>query len=155
LKEFSDAETYLLANHKDWIIEKGWYKQEGDMDINLNSPKQLLDIFHLIDDTLEGVGKDSIKDISHPLASSLRKYNRSSKLYSAYGQNFLDAISPDGMFRVKGIKQILATGRSSMSHLQLLPSQNPYRTPFTPNDPTTGLGPDGHTWVVVAADYAS
>lgn len=155
LKEFTLAEEYLLKNHRDFIISKGWYKQEGDMDINLNSPKQLLEIFHLIDSNLEGVGKESIKDISHPLASSLRKFNRASKLYTAYGQNFLDAVSPDGMFRVKGIKQILSTGRSSMSHLQLLPGLNKYRTPFTPNNPETGLGPDGHRWVTVAADYAS
>jgi len=96
-----------------------------------------------------------ISKIDHPMASYLRRYNRSAKLLSSYGQNFLNAMSPDGMFRVASITQILATGRSSMEHLQLLPGVNEYRVPFNPNNPKTGLGPDGKKWVVVAADYAS
>lgn len=154
-KDFDAAETYFINNHKDLLEELSIFNSAGTVWLNLNSPIQKLYLFLCIDPNIESTNKEVIAKINHPLASKLKEYNKASKMATSYGQNFLNAINPDGMFRISGFKQILNTGRSSMDKLQLLPGQAVYRNPFKPNNPKTGTRDDGHKWVVVGADYAS
>jgi len=125
------------------------------VNLNLNSPEQMLKVFSLIKPDIKAVNKDELKKIKHPLVNKYREYKAAKKMQSSYGTNFLEQIDPDGMFRVKDYTQILTTGRSSMSMLQLLPGNDKYRNPFKPNCPKTGIRADGYKWVIVGADYAS
>jgi len=154
-RNYEGLESMFVRHHMDFLTEIGVFIPKGRVLINLNSPDQKLSLFRLIKPDLSNTDKESIGKINHPLATKLKEYNRVSKLSTSYGQNFLDAINPDGMFRVKDFTQILNTGRSSMSQLQLLPGTKMYRNPFKPNNPKTGTRDDGHVWKVVGADYAS
>jgi len=154
-KNYEALETYFVSRHNDFLVEIGIFIPKGTIKINLKSPQQKLELFQLIKPDLQNTDKETIRRINHPLAKKLMEYNKASKLSTSYGQNFLDAINPDGMFRIKSFTPILNTGRSSMSMMQLLPGDNTYRNCFTPNDPKTGTREDGHVWKVVGADYAS
>lgn len=154
-RDFSKLETYLIKNHSELLIDLEIYIPKGTILMNLNSSQQKLGLFQCIDDSIESTNKEVISKIDHPLAYKLKEYNKAAKMATSYGQNFLDAVNPDGMFRVSGYKQILSTGRSSMDKLQLLPGTSLYRNPFQPNNPKTGTRDDGYKWVVVGADYAS
>jgi len=154
-KNFESVESYFIANYKDLLQELEVFTPAGTVLINLNSPIQKLHLFMCIKPDIESTNKEVISKIDHPLAYKLKEYNKASKMATSYGQNFLNAINPDGMFRISGFKQILNTGRSSMDKLQLLPGQAVYRNPFKPNNPETGTRDDGHEWLVVGADYAS
>lgn len=153
--DYDSLGMYLISKHKAWLTEQGIFVPKGTILINLNSDDQKLALFRLIDPTIKNTNKETIAKMRHPLAMKLKEYMKASKMYTSYGQNFLDAINPDGMFRVQGFTQILNTGRSSMSLMQLLPQDNTYRNPFVPNDPKTGVRADGYSWKVVGADYAS
>jgi len=153
-KNFEPLEFYLIKNHAEFLLENGIHVPAGVVLMNLNSNVQKLDLFRCINYKLENTNKESLGKIAHPLASKLKEYNKATKLATSYGQNFLDAINPDGMFRVSGYKQILGTGRSSMDKLQLLPGQSLYREPFKCNNPETGVRDDGEEWVLVGGDYA-
>jgi DNA polymerase I-like protein with 3'-5' exonuclease and polymerase domains len=154
-KNHEALETYFVSQHNDFLKDIEIFIPKGTVKINLKSPAQKLELFKLIQPAIQNTDKETIKKINHPLAKKLAEYNKASKMSTSYGQNFLDAISPDGMFRVKKFTPILNTGRSSMSMLQLLPGDNTYRNCFNPNNPKTGTREDGHVWKVVGADYAS
>ena len=154
-KDYESLETHLITRHLPFLEESGVYVPEGKIMINLNSPDQKLQLFRLIDPDLQSTGKDVISKIDHPLVRSIQEYNQASKLLSSYGQNFLDCIDPDGQFRIKGYKQILATGRMAMNQMQLLPGRKSFRNPFKPNHPETGTRDDGYKWKVIGVDYAS
>lgn len=154
-KNYEFIEAYLIKHHTEFLLKENIFIPKGSILMNLNSPEQKLALFKLIKSNIKSVDKEILRKIDHPLARKLEEYNKAAKLSTSYGQNFLDAIDPDGMFRVKDFTQILSTGRSSMKLLQLLPGQKSYRNPFKPNNPKTGTRDDGHEWVVVGADYAS
>jgi len=154
-RNYEEIETYFVVNHRDFLETIDIFYPKDKVLMNLKSPDQKLLLFRLINPAIESTDKEVLPKLNHPLSKMMMEYNKVSKMSTSYGQNFLDAISPDGMFRVKNFTQILNTGRSSMSMLQLLPGQKTYRNPFTPNHPVTGVRDDGHKWVVVGADYAS
>lgn len=154
-KNFESAELYFIKNYLQELKDLEIFIPKDTVLLNLNSPIQKLHLFLCIKPDIESTNKDVISKINHPLAHKLKEYNKAAKMATSYGQNFLNAVNPDGMFRISGFKQILNTGRSSMDKLQLLPGQAVYRNPFKPNDPKTGTRNDGNKWVVVGADYAS
>jgi hypothetical protein len=155
-RDFTSLENYLISNYFDYLEKNNIFIPKNKVLINIKSPHQKLKLFRLIKPELENVDKEQLNKIKdHPLAKTLIEYNAASKLYTSYGQGYLDAISPDKQFRVSSYSQILVTGRSSMKMLQLLPGKAKYRNPFKPNSPLTGVREDGHKWVVVGADYAS
>lgn len=154
-RDFESMELYFIKNHLEDLWELEVFVPRGTFLMNLNSPPQKLSMLKLISPDVESTGSEVLDRISHPLAGKLREYNKASKLASSYGENFIKATSPDGMFRIKGFQIVLNTGRSSMSMMQLLPGRKEYRNPFVPNNPKTGLRDDGYKWKVAGADYAS
>ena len=124
-RDFTTIETILVNQHLEFLKEIEVYVPAGTVKMNLNSSQQKLAIFKRIKSNIKSVDKDVISKINHPLAKKLSEYNKAAKLATSYGQNFLDAIDPDGQFRVKGFSQILDTGRSSMKMFQLLPQSGP------------------------------
>ena len=154
-RDYIGLQNYLIVHHSNLLIKLGIFIPKDTVLMNLNSNVQKLALFQCVKDDIESTNKEVISKINHPLAFKLKEYNKAAKMATSYGQNFLEAVNPDGMFRVSGYKQILSTGRSSMDKLQLLPGQALYRNPFEPNNPKTGTRDDGQKWVVVGADYAS
>lgn len=154
-RDFEKVELYFIKNFLEELWTMGIFVPRGSFLMNLNSPIQKLQLLRLIDPKVESTGSEVLDKISHPIASKLREYNKASKLSTSYGENFIKATSPDGMFRIKGFQIVLNTGRSSMSMMQLLPGRKEYRNPFVPNNPLTGTRDDGYKWKVAGADYAS
>jgi hypothetical protein len=160
-REFDKLEEYLCVNHTKDLQEHNMFIPKNKVLINLNSNIHKLALFSVVKVSLgstthlNSVNKKDLARIKHPLATELKVYMKNSKLAASYGKNFLDAVDPDGMFRVKSYSQILNTGRSSMKLFQLLPGTSSYRNPFKPNNPKTGTRDDGFVWKVVGADYAS
>ena len=154
-KDFERLEVLFITRYGKELRESGLFTEAGTMLINLNSPAQKLQLFKLIDPSVESTGKEVLDKIDHPLAREFSKYTKASKLVSSYGENFIDWVAPDGQIRVGGFNQILGTGRSSMKLFQLLPQSNDYRNCFQPNNPETGVRPDGHVWKMIGVDYSS
>jgi DNA polymerase I-like protein with 3'-5' exonuclease and polymerase domains len=145
-RNFEGLERYFIQHHQDYLLETNLFIPKGRININFNSPEQVLKLFQLIDPTLIEVGKDTITKLKHPLAKTYRSYKKLTKLYQSYGQNFLDVIDEDGMFRIQSINQLASTGRISMTHLQLLPKDPPtYRACFHPEP----------GWQIYGCDYNS
>jgi len=145
-RNFEGLERYFIQNHQDYLAASGLFIEKGRININFNSPDQMLKLFQLIDPKLEEVGKDTINKMKHPLAKAYRNYKKLTKLYQSYGQNFLDVCDEDGMFRIQSINQVASTGRISMTHLQLLPKDPPsYRACFHPQE----------GWSIYGCDYSS
>ena len=144
-KEFRALEEYFIENFRDELIELGIMVPKGNFNMNLGSPAQTTPLFKLIDPTVEDSTKETINKLSHPIVPVYQKYVKANKLYTSYGTNFIDAISPDGMLRIPDANILLVTGRVSLSLYQLLPGNNKYRNPF-------------YTWddfKVVGMDYSS
>ena len=144
-RNFPDLEMYFINNFNSKLLELGYFIPKGTVNINFSSPTQTLQLFQLIKPDLESVDKETIEKIKHPLADLFRKYVKAQKLYSSYGQNFIDSCDKDGMLRIPDIQQILNTGRISMKLFQLVPSVGEYRNCFSP--------PKG--WKVCGIDYNS
>jgi hypothetical protein len=144
-RNFEKLELYFIQNHQQFLADSGLFIAKGTILLNLNSPIQTLQLFKLIDPTLEAVNKDTIKKLKHPLVSIYQRYMKASKLYSSYGQNFLDAVDEDGMLRIPDINQIVQTGRTSMKLFQLLPKEGEYRGCFYPEK----------GWQICGIDYSS
>ena len=118
------------------------------IDINWDSPKQVLDVFQCYEKKLENVnGKELIKyKNKHEIIGKYIKYKESMKVASSYGEAFLKHLGGDGRIHT-GFNQILDTGRvsSSKPNMQQIPADNRFRNCFT--------APEG--WSFVSADYSS
>jgi DNA polymerase I-like protein with 3'-5' exonuclease and polymerase domains len=110
-RNFEGLERYFIQNHQQYLADNNLFIPKGRININFNSPDQVLQLFQLIEPTLVEVGKDTINKLQHPLAKAYRNYKKLTKLYQSYGQNFLDVCDEDGMFRIQSINQLASTGR--------------------------------------------
>jgi DNA polymerase I-like protein with 3'-5' exonuclease and polymerase domains len=145
-RNFEGLERYFIQHHQGYLLANNLFIPKGRININFNSPEQVLKLFQLIKPDLQEVGKDTIEKLNHPLAKVYRNYKKLTKLYQSYGQNFLDVVDEDGLFRIQSINQIASTGRISMTHLQLLPKDPPsYRACFHPEP----------GWKIYGCDYSS
>lgn len=63
--------------------------------INLNSPKQVLDLFNnKLKINIKSTREYEIEKLDHPIAKLLLRYREHEKLLKAFGENLLDKISP-------------------------------------------------------------
>jgi len=144
-RNFEGLERYFINNHQQYLLDNGLFVPKGTININFNSPDQVLQLFRFIKPDLISVNKKNIPKVSHPLAKSYKNYKKVTKLYQSYGQNFIDACSYDGMLRVQNLNQIVNTGRISMALFQLLPQKGGYRECFYAED----------GWTICGIDYSS
>ena len=118
------------------------------VNINWDSPKQVLDVFQCLIPKLENVnGKAMYKYRNkYPLINDYVKYKEKMKIATSYGEAFLNNLSTDDKIHTS-FNQILDTGRvsSSKPNMQQIPASNKFRNCFT--------APKG--WSFVSADYAS
>lgn len=151
--EFEELNNYLLVNHKPLLEEQGQFIPKGNVNINLDSPKQRLEMFKLIEPSLTSTGEEALKNLKHPFFKIYHDYIGKTKLLSSYGENWFSFVSEDGRIRPQFIDQVLDTGRVSFKKpaMMTIPADegyylgDRYRKPFIA---TPG-------WKIVAGDYSS
>jgi DNA polymerase-1 len=100
--------------------------EEQLVNINWSSNQQKLEICKKVEPSLPSVGDRELSRIKHrhPLIKTLIDFNKSKKLETAFGNNFLKFVDVDGRVHTQ-IWQILSTGRISVSdpNLNQIPSK--------------------------------
>ena len=118
------------------------------VNIKWTSPKQVLEVFKCLIPKLENVnGKEIYKyRFNYEIIDEYIKYKEAMKLYTSYGDIFLNNIKSDGKIHTN-FHQILDTGRvsSSKPNMQQIPADNRFRNCF--------IAPPN--WSFVSADYSS
>jgi DNA polymerase-1 len=97
----------------------------GDSAININSNKQLAEIFTELGVVTESLGKKELAKINHPLAKLLCDYKKYAKQLSSFGNSFLEFVRKSTSRVHPSFNQIGAdTGRFSCTNpnLQQIPS---------------------------------
>ena len=121
---------------------------ETQVDINWDSPKQVLDVFQCLIPKLENVNSKAMYKHrnKYELINDYISYKEKMKIATSYGEAFLNNIREDDKIHTS-FNQILDTGRvsSSKPNMQQIPADNAFRNCF--------IAPDG--WSFVSADYAS
>ncbi len=107
----------------------------GYIDININSPKQLLDSLKVLGLDLENTNESTLKDyqFAHPVVADILDYRGLAKILNAYGTNLLTKIHPvTGRLHTEYKQLGAATGRLSSENpnLQQIPHNNIYRNAF-------------------------
>jgi DNA polymerase-1 len=101
--------------------------QKRQLEINWGSPKQKLDLIHALGFKTDTTGDRflQVNKRKHILIAKLIEYNKFSKLASAFGYNFLKFINKETGRIHFNVKQILSTGRISVSepNLNQIPSK--------------------------------
>lgn len=151
-KEYSYVNSFLKKNYSEVLRKTGHLKLNGDILINLNSPKQRLKLFHLVAPDLPDTSHDELVKQNHPMIKDYLEYIGKEKLKTSYGENWLEFIDSDSLIRPRNIQQIVHTGRISVKPaLQTIPADDyyiydRYRKAFVPNKPG---------WKFSAVDYKS
>lgn len=125
---------------------KQWIKEN----INLDSPTQMLNIFHMIGfKDIESTSEKALQEFKgkHVLVDKLLKYREDVKKVGTYGENFLNNINKvTGRIHTSLNQLGTATGRISSDHpnLQNIPVESDYRKAF--------IAPQGYK--LIKADYS-
>jgi len=146
-KNFEKLEEILISRHLDFLQESEMFVPKGTININYNSPAQLLALFKIWYPNLTGVGSKAIKKIKHPLIQSYKKLSKSSKLVSSFGDKMFEFIGDDGRIHGNFTQLVPSGSRSSSSkpNLQQMPATESYRRIFVPRK----------GWKLVDSDYSS
>lgn len=119
----------------------------GDLKINLNSTKELKNIFSKLGVDVNATGDEELAQIKHPLADLLRNYRKYEKQLSSFGEGFLELVRKETSRVHPSFQQIGAdTGRFSCNkpNLQQIPAEEEYRKCFS--------APAGRK--IIACDYS-
>lgn len=147
---YTELQTELIFDHKQWLIEENLLLPAGTPMINWNSQVQVLPIIQVVEPKIDNLSAETKGRCSHPIVSDLDEYIDATKLVTTYGEEWLKYVEPDGKVRTS-FKQVLTTGRISSSgpNMQQIPAKenvgNKYRNAFIP--------PAG--WSFVSSDYVS
>jgi DNA polymerase I len=130
-------------------VQGDLFQPPKKLDINWNSPAQVLNIFKVIEDSLESVNADILEKYKrkHKIIETYLSYKEFNKRATTYGEDFFKYIRSDGLIHTD-YSQIVSTGRLSSKepNLQNIPADNKFRNCFVPNFPD---------YVYVSADYNS
>lgn len=103
------------------------------VNVNWDSPSQVLNVFNEIIPALESVGAFELSNYKDkiPLIRDYIKYKESMKLSTSYGKDFLKNVGLDNRVHTS-FNQILNTGRvaSRKPNMQQIPSTNDFRNCF-------------------------
>jgi DNA polymerase I-like protein with 3'-5' exonuclease and polymerase domains len=151
-KEYEEVNSILKKKWPNLLQETGHLRKAGDILLNLNSPKQRLELFRLVIPELPNTANDELVKHDHQMIKDYLEYIGKDKLRSSYGENWLEYIDSDGKIRPRMIQQIVHTGRISVKPaLQTIPADDyyifdRYRQAFRPGRPG---------WKFSAVDYKS
>ncbi|MCK5788681.1 MAG: hypothetical protein KAH32_06770 [Chlamydiia bacterium] len=146
-KQFSKLNNILAGQHLEFLKSNDFFIPKGTININFNSPAQLLTLFRIWYPGLAGVGAKALAKLKHPMVDVYKKHAKASKLANSFGEKMKMYVEGDG--RIHGsFSQIVPSGsRSSSSkpNLQQMPSTESYRRIFIPRN----------GWGFVDSDYSS
>ena len=105
---------------------------------SFSSPKQVLNLFNTIDESLDSVNGKLLLTIKnkHEIIGKYITFKEKEKLYNAYGPSFLEKyLKSDGKIHTS-FNQVLDTGRVSSRdpNMQQIPADNIYRNAFVADD---------------------
>jgi DNA polymerase I-like protein with 3'-5' exonuclease and polymerase domains len=141
------VEMFLVSRYEKELYDMGLLVRKGDLNINFNSPSQLLEFFKIWHPHITSVGVKVLKPLKSPVVQAYKKYTKASKLVSSFGRKMYDYIEDDGRIHA-GFNQLVPTGSrmsSSSPNMQQAPSTEQYRRIFVPEP----------GWELVDSDYAS
>lgn len=148
--DFSEVTKEVALNHRDWLITKELLIPAGTPTINWNSIAQALPIIQTVE-KVKDLSAESLGRTSHEIVKDYEEYKDTSKLLSAFGEEWLKKyVEPDGKVRTS-FRQVLTTGRisSSAPNMQQIPAKESvgtkYRNAFIPPA----------NWKFVSSDYIS
>jgi DNA polymerase I len=119
----------------------------GNLEVNLNSTKELKAIFKRVGINLESTGDAELAAVDHPIAALLREYRKCEKQLSSFGESFLKFVRKETSRVHPSFQQIGAdTGRFSCNkpNLQQIPATEEFRSCFA--------APNGRK--IVTCDYS-
>lgn len=140
-------ELMLVSRHLDFLIENGMFIAKGTLNLNFNSPAQLLAFFKIWYPNLESTGVKALKKLKHPIVQSYKVYSKANKLVSSFGRKMHNFIEGDGRIHAN-FTQLVPTGSrmsSSKPNMQQAPSTEQFRRMYVPRK----------GWKLVDSDYSS
>lgn len=140
-------EMTLVTRHMTFLVEQGMFVAKGNLNLNFNSPAQLLEFFKIWYPNLEGTGVKALKKLKHPVVQAYKLYSKANKLVSSFGRKMFNFIESDGRIHAS-FTQLVPTGSrmsSSKPNMQQAPSTEQFRRMYVPR---TG-------WKLVDSDYSS
>jgi len=146
-KNYSKLESILVSRHLDFLESSELFVAKGTINLNFNSPAQLLELFKIWYPNLTGVGSKALKKLKHPMINSYKKLTKASKLVSSFGDKMYEFIGDDGRIHGNFTQLVPSGSRSSSSkpNLQQMPATKEYRRIFVPRK----------GWKLVDSDYSS
>lgn len=148
--DHSTLQSFILSQHKDFLIQTGRLTTAGTPTINWNSTDQVLPIIQVVE-RVKNLSAESLGRTSHPIIADYEEYKDTAKLASSYGSDWpTKKMEPDGCVRTT-FNPVLTTGRiaSAKPNMQQIPAKesvgNKYRNAFIP--------PKGFKFV--SSDYVS
>jgi DNA polymerase-1 len=142
LRNLAAAECVKYREKLDAILVEHNYSLDmfGNPEVNYNSPSQMLPTIKKItgDYSISSTDSKELERVDHPFVESLLKYKKAMKLYSTYGEEFLEKnINKTTNKLHSNFKQLgTDSGRmsSSQPNLQNIPATEEYRAPFKVED---------------------
>ena len=153
----SAIETFLVSRHIEFLKEQGMFIAKGTLNMNFNSPAQLLEFFKIWHPTLTSTGEKVLRKIKTPVVMAFKKYTKASKLVSSFGRKMYTFIESDG--RIHGsFTQLVPTGSrmsSSKPNMQQAPSNEQFRRMYIPSEGGLLVDTDYASAELVLAAYLS
>lgn len=151
-KDYKPFLDYLIAYHREYLVDNEYIIPAGYATINWNSVDQALPMIQLVEPKLTGLSEKERARGTHKILKDREEYTKVLKLVSDLGEAFIENhVGPDGRVRTR-FNQIVSTGRCSSSdpNMQNITVDESvgtrYRNAFLPNYPG---------WVFVDSDYVS
>ena len=156
-KKHTQIENILINRKMDFLVESGLMIKRGNININFDSPSQLLKVFKLWYPDLDSVGVKALKRLKNPIVTHYKNYAKAQKLCSSFGSKMYDFIEKDGKIHTH-IKQLVPSGSrisSSKPNQQQAPSTEQYRRIFIPGKGRKLVDSDYSSAELVLAAYLS
>jgi len=155
--KYDKIEVFLLSRHLDFLKKNDMFRKAGDININLNSPSQLLELFKIFYPDLKGVGVKALKRLKHPLIMEYKVLSKANKMVSSFGERMYDYIESDGKIHTS-FNQLVPSGSrlsSSKPNLQQAPSTEEFRRMYIPDEGSVLVDSDYSSMEMVIAAYLS
>jgi DNA polymerase I-like protein with 3'-5' exonuclease and polymerase domains len=146
-KNYEKLEELLVGRHLDFLVSSEMFIKKGSININLDSPAQVLQLFKIWYPQLTGVNAKSIKKLKHPIILAYKKLSKATKAVSSFGDKMFEFIGKDGRIHGNFTQLVPSGSRSSSSkpNLQQMPATEEYRRIIVPRK----------GWKLVDSDYSS
>lgn len=156
-KNFEKIAALLVSRHMDFLVKSGLLIKKGTVNINFDSPAQLLALFKIWYPDLTGVGVKAIKKLKHPIITHYKNYAKAQKLCSSFGEKMYNFIEPDGKIHGSFVQLVPSGSRisSRKPNLQQSPSTEQFRRIFIPDEGFKLVDTDYASAELVLAAYLS